>query len=89
MFKLETISLSFLKSLLTLLLSLSSCSNDHDNDDEKLNTSDNYKSYTDFKIASVKLKCVLYFHHNRCFKKYNALNILPYRISKNMSNRKQ
>lgn len=69
MIKLEKISLSFLKFLLTLLSSLSSCSNDHDNDDDKLNTSDNYKSYTDFKIASVKHKCVLYFHHNSLKKK--------------------
>lgn len=69
MIKLEKFSISFLKSLLTLLSFLSSCSNEHENDDDKLNTSDDYKSYTDFKIASVKHKCVLYFHHNRCFKK--------------------
>lgn len=78
----DKISLLFLKSLLTLLSSLSSCSNDHENDDDKHNTSENYNSYKGFKIPSVKHKCVLYFHHNRCFKKIILyIDIVPINFS--------
>lgn len=73
MIKLEKISLLFLKFLFILFLFLFLCFNDYDNDDDKFNISDNYKSYIDFKIVFVKYKCVLYFYYNSFKKKKNVI----------------